>query len=115
MAWGFSNNNHEQSVLHKIKYYSTAQNFEGRKFCGIHCFLSKQKNYFCEKEKTAAIHMAKIIYACNTQILFQQNFNKKLRKLQPTKYLRYTIDNIITIYEDWDWQKKKKLSYHNSQ
>ena len=46
--------------------------------------------------------MAKIIYACNTQILFQQNFNKKLRKLQPTKYLRYTIDNIITIYEDWD-------------
>ena len=76
MAWGFSNNNHEQSVLHKIKYYSTAQNFEGRKFCGIHCFLSKQKNYFCEKEKTAAIHMAKIIYACNTQILFQQNFLK---------------------------------------
>ena len=32
--------------------------------------------------------MAKIIYACNTQILFQENFNKKLRKLQPTKYLR---------------------------
>lgn len=74
MAWGFSNNNHEQSVLHKIKYIVQHKILRAVNFAEFTVSF-QNKNYFCEKEKTA-IHMAKIIYACNTQILFQQNFLK---------------------------------------
>lgn len=106
MAWGFSNNNHEQSVLHKIKYIVQHKILRAVNFAEFTVSFQNKKNISVKKKRQLFIWLKLFMLAIH-KFYFRKILTKNCENYSPQNICACTIDNIITIYEEWDWQKKK--------
>lgn len=96
MAWGFSNNNHEQSVLHKIKYIVQHKILRAVNFAEFTVSFQNKEIISVKKKRQLFIWLKLFMLAIH-KFYFRKILTKNCENYSPQNICACTIDNIITI------------------